>query len=334
MNFQRIDYIEPSNSKLPFAFDAAFSKTYCNYFSGEFYLLKTNSADAIYVPIIIKKSAFLKIAQFLDVPRLHNGSRLSDSDERELLDTLILHLKKEKVAHRISQGINWAIFKSYPKDSVHCQFGTYQLDLSKPEEVLWEGLHSKHRNVIRNAQKLGAAIRSGNNEIPVFYELYKSTMQRNKMSCEPLDYFKELSNHFKNSFCAVVYHDGAPQGALFVPYTSYGAYYLYGASSAEVKLTGAVNLLHWEFILFLKKQEIPLYDFVGARLSDLSGTRYEGIQRFKERFGAELVKGYLWKKDLNRLRCAFYDILLKIKLTLKGQKKPLDIIDQENQSKS
>ncbi len=40
-------------------------------------------------------------------------------------------------------------------------YGTYIIDLTQPEETLWSNLHSKHRNVVRNAMKKGVEIRSG-----------------------------------------------------------------------------------------------------------------------------------------------------------------------------
>jgi lipid II:glycine glycyltransferase (peptidoglycan interpeptide bridge formation enzyme) len=79
----------------------------------------------------------------------------------------------------------------------------------------------------------------------------------------------------------------------------------------------------------MKTKGVKEYDFVGARLSDITNTKLEGIQNFKKRFGSELVKGYLWKLDIDKTKCKTYDSLLKIKCKLKGTKFPKDIIDQE-----
>ena len=57
--------------------------------------------------------------------------------------------------------------------------------------------------------------------------------------------------------------------------------------------------------------------------------KLEGIQNFKKRLGGELIKGYLWKKDISPLICWAYDSLLLLKLKVKGKKVPLDIIEQE-----
>ena len=209
-------------------------------------------------------------------------------------------------------------------------FGTYELDLRLTEDELWKGLHSKHRNVIRNAEKKGGEVRSGIEEVNTFYQLYVETMNRNGMFFEPLSYFKELVDIWnKHIYCAVVYSNGEPQGAVFVPYSNEGAYYVYGASAEKITLTGAVNYLHYQLILELKERGVNKYDFVGARLSDVSGTRLEGIQKFKSRFGGALKEGLIWKMDINPSKCRIYDIALKTKLKLKGLENKGDIIDQE-----
>ncbi|MBF0212782.1 MAG: hypothetical protein HQM00_04350, partial [Magnetococcales bacterium] len=37
-------------------------------------------------------------------------------------------------------------------------FGTYRVDLRQSEEALWQGVHSKHRNVIRHARSHGVEL--------------------------------------------------------------------------------------------------------------------------------------------------------------------------------
>jgi lipid II:glycine glycyltransferase (peptidoglycan interpeptide bridge formation enzyme) len=114
-----------------------------------------------------------------------------------------------------------------------------------------------------------------------------------------------------------------------MPFTRFGAFYLYGASADKIEVTGAMNYLHWQSILQMKEKGVKRYDFAGARLSDVSGTRLEGIQQFKARFGSALDEGFLWKKDLSYMPCHLFDNLLSFKLKLKRQKVPKDIIDQE-----
>jgi lipid II:glycine glycyltransferase (peptidoglycan interpeptide bridge formation enzyme) len=48
---------------------------------------------------------------------------------------------------------------------------------------------------------------------------------------------------------------------------------------------GSSNLLQWEIIKKLKSLGVREYDFVGGRVEVPKGSKLEGIQRFKQRFG-------------------------------------------------
>lgn len=87
-----------------------------------------------------------------------------------------------------------------------------------------------------------------------------------------------------------------------------------------------MNLLQWNVIKKMKENNVKFYDFMGARMNPEVGSKYEGIQRFKERFGGELKKGYLWKYSLNDFKYWLYRLLVFI--YSKGHFHG-DIIDQE-----
>jgi hypothetical protein len=275
---------------------------------------------------------FLKIIQPLYPPLAKNGERLSKQQEFEFLNKWIRFLIKNKITHRIVQPENFAIFKSVPENSKFAPFGTYYINLDKnTEQELFQKIHPKHRNVIRNAEKHNMILKYGIECIDDFYLLYQQTMKRSNMFCHDISYFNNFFTYLNQSvICGVVYFESKPQGGIFIPYTKYGAFYLYGASAEKIEINGSINYLHWKTIKYLKKKGVKRYDFVGARLSDVSGTKLDGIQQFKKRFGAELEEGFLWKMDLNNNKCNIYDALLNVKTKLKGREIPLDIIDQEN----
>lgn len=275
---------------------------------------------------------FLKLIQLTYPPLNKDGENLDKSQEDNFLNEWILFIKSNGMAHRIVQPENFAIFKSTPKYSIYAPFGTYYINLEKYTEVeLFANLHSKNRNVIKNAERKSVFLKYGKECINDFYDLYKETMKRSNMFYQDISFFMDFySNLNPYVICGVAYYEGIAQGALFIPYTKFGAFYLYGASKEKMETTGAVNYLHWDTMKFLKRIGVKRYDFVGARLSDVSKTKLEGIQKFKRRFGAELEKGYLWKMDLSKRECNFYDLLLNVKMKIGGKKAFLDIIDQEN----
>ncbi|MGZ3861865.1 MAG: lipid II:glycine glycyltransferase FemX [Bacteroidia bacterium] len=277
------------------------------------------------------KNKFLIIIQPLYPPLNHRGERIDAAEEKTFLNAFITHVDTGKLAHRITQPENSAIFKTVPNGAVSAPFGTYFLDLANnTEEKLFKELHSKHRNVIRNAEKSNVTIKYGKEVINDFFVLYEQTMKRSDKYCQPLSYFENFQDIMpQNIVCGVAYYNNKPQGGLFIPYSNFGAFYLYGASAETKEINGAVNYLHWETIKSLKSKGVRRYDFVGARLSDVSGSRLDGIQQFKERFGSELEKGFLWKLDINKTYCNLFDSMVRFKLKLKGLNPPVDIIDEE-----
>lgn len=288
------------------------------------------------MPVCLFSVKTFKLLQVIYPPITMAGERLSSGNEATFLNDFISLIKKEKLAIRVTQSYSYSYFKAVPDNSKYCPFGTYIIDLeNNSEDEIFSKVHPKHRNVIRSAAKQGTDIKWGDAVLNDFYVLYHSTMERAAMYCEPFQYFNEMARYMKNRvLCGVAYLEGKPQGALFIPYTMFGAFYLYGASAAKVEVTGALNLLHWEAIRILKERGVRRYDFAGARLSDISGTKLEGIQNFKKRFGGELARGYLWKIDINPISCKIFDNLLKINRLLKGGKKYEDIIDEERKKTS
>jgi lipid II:glycine glycyltransferase (peptidoglycan interpeptide bridge formation enzyme) len=283
------------------------------------------------MPCLSWKNKFLSFLQPLYPPLSPSGTRLVPSVEKTFLDEMIANVKNKKIADRISQSPAFAVFHSTPAESTRAPFGTYFIDLEQNNaDQLSQRLHGKHRNVIRSAEKNHVEVKFGEDTLNDFYNLYTQTMSRAGMHCEPLSFFEiflnELSGH---SICGVAYYKHQPQGALLMPYTHFSAFYLYGASADKMEITGAMNYLHWQTILKLKEEGVKRYDFVGARLSANLSTKLKGIQQFKERFGSDLDRGYLWKKDIAPVKCRTYDKLLALKLGIKKQKIPLDIISQE-----
>jgi hypothetical protein len=290
------------------------------------------SADQLtFMPIRQFQSRFLNIIQILHPP-LNNAQRLDKQGEKAFLEAFLKQCTQERWADRICQPPTHVVFQSAPDHSLSAAFGTWYLPLEeRTEEELWNGLHGKHRNVIRNAQKHQVTVKEGSEQLPVFYDLFKNTMNRSGMAAEPLSELQQLWECLgpRHLICAVAYYQDKALGAVLMPFSHFGAYYVYGASASEPEINGAVNYLHWFLILKMKREGIRRYDFVGARLSSVEGSRLAGIQQFKSRFGCTLEQGIIWKANIHKLRCRLYDFLLKILWKWKGIKWKGDIIDQE-----
>lgn len=312
--------LEFLSDKFPFPFLKDFSK-YCSI-----YFLKNQNSIA---PIEIYNSKFLKLGRFHFAPLNNLAQTLTPEEELNFCSEAITFIKEQHLADKIVQPTNYCLFQAAPSNSVASPFGTYEINLEgKTEEELLSAMQARYRSAIRQLESLNVEIRY--DELDVFYNLHHQTMQRTNAYSEGFEDLKKLQLCLpNNTIVATIYINNELQGGLFAVYTNYGGYYLHGASSDTTQASGAIKYLHYKMMCLLKQKGVKRYDFVGARLSDISNTKLEGIQNFKKRFGSELKQGYLWKQEINALKCKSYNALLNFKLSLKGQKLPLDIIDQE-----
>jgi hypothetical protein len=321
---------EKNRELFPFFFLESYAQYLDEAGHGEWLLFVSADGECM-MPVRRYRSRFLRLVQILYVPLKKTG-RLEEDQELGFLETFLDCVRTGNHADRIVQPPTHVVFRKAPLNTVSCGFGTWYLSLNElTEEELWKRLHGKHRNVIRNAQNQGVIIKEGADQLDIFFELYRATMQRSDMYVDPVSEFRQLYSALKpdHIVCAVAYFQGKPQGGILLPYTHFGAYYVYGASADRMEVNGAVNYLHWTMILLMKKRNVARYDFVGTRLTTIKGSRLEGIQQFKVRFGSELEKGCLWKTDVNRFKCRLYDRLLELYWKLKRMSWKGDIIDQE-----
>ncbi len=315
------------NRDFPFSFQKSYA-AFIERTGASLFILKK---DGMLAPVVLKKSKFLRLLQFQFKPLGPGARELSAAEEQHFLEEAVAYTGAHQLAHRIVQPANFALFSEVPPGSRFAPYGSYIINLKGlSDEAILAGMQARYRTAVRAAQKLNPEIRMGKEELKAFWELHKATMDRTRMYAESYTELQALSDTSDRSILiANCYINGELQGGVYIAWSGYGAYYLHGASGNSPLSDGAIKYLHYWCMCYLKQQGAERYDFVGARLSDVSGTKLEGIQNFKKRFGSELKAGYLWKKDISPFVCAAYDSLLLLKLTLKGAKAPKDIIDQE-----
>lgn len=223
-----------------------------------------------------------------------------------------------------------SVFDEFCDKSDYCKFGSYIISLDKTEDELLEGMHSKHRNVVRKAIKDGLTVECGPEYADVCYDLIKDTYQRQGKSAFSHQHFDQLKGMSDHVDFWVVKNGEEYQGcAVLLWNKGFSSYYLHGGSAAHPH-GGALNLLHWEAIKKMKERGVRYYDFVGARINPEPGTKLEGIQRFKSRFGGEMKVGYMWRYVNHPLKYRLYVLTVKLytKFVLKDNNY-YDIIDDE-----
>ena len=285
--------------------------------------------DGIYMPALRRSKSGFSLLQCL-FPPVRDGQRLSPENESEFLNELLGKLADEHIVQRVIQSPTFALFHAAPTNSVWAPFGSYVVDLHTQDiSDIWMGMKSNYRQVIRKAEREEVTVLTGLDQLETFYSLYEATVTRSHIYQEPYSHFHDLSTSLTSDhvYCSVAWVDGHPDGGIFILYSQFGAYVLHAGSANHVHHPGSMKLLHWTAIQYMKKRGIQFYDFVGARLTDVSGTPLSGIQRFKSGFGSELKKGVLWKCDIDPVRCKLADTVQYIRH--RGNSQIKDIIDQE-----
>lgn len=272
------------------------------------------------LPYTIIQKAIVRMVRFR-VETIPLGEALEVEEEKSFLNSAI-ECFRSIGADMIIPATTNTIFRTYPDGAVVAPYGTYIIDLCRPEETLWSGLNSSHRRKVRLAMKHGVQIRSGMEYLNSAYELVRDTFKRSRLGFMG---YKEFNRYVlglnENVKIFVADYQGFVQGCVVIPFSNYSAYYVYGGSIPE-PITGAMNLLHWEAIRQFREIGVQRYDFVGVRINPKKGSKQEGLMMFKERFGGQLVQGYMWKHPLRPLKYTVYS--LSVRLFRGG-----DIVDHE-----
>ena len=139
--------------------------------------IQESSAVFCHIPVIRK--AMFRMVRFR-VETIPLGEELEVEEEKSFLNSAVEYFRSIGADMIIPATTN-TIFRTYPDGAVVAPYGSFIIDLTQPEETLWNNLHSKHRNVVRNAMKKGVEIRSGVEYLDTAYELVRDTLKRSKL---------------------------------------------------------------------------------------------------------------------------------------------------------
>ena len=272
------------------------------------------------LPYTIIKKAVFRMARFR-VETIPLEEEFDIEEEKSFLNSAVKYLRSIGADMIIPATTN-TIFRTYPNGAVVAPYGTYIIDLRQTEESIFSNFNSSHRRKVRLAKKKGVQIKSGIKYLNIAYELVRDTFKRSKLGFMGYKVFERYVRGLgENVKILIADHQGTVQGCLVIPFSDYSAYYVYGGSIPE-PITGATNLLHWEAMREFKELGVGRYDFVGVRINPEKGSKQEGLMMFKERFGGQLVQGYMWKYAIHPLKYAVYHLAVRL---LRGG----DIVDAE-----
>ena len=171
----------------------------------------------------------------------------------------------------------------------------FRLDIKgKTEDEIFNKFHSKTRYNIKLAAKKGVVIKEGKREdLKEFHKIMEITGKRDNFMIRPLSYFEKMYDelvpcgHMK--LMMAYFQDKPISGIIDIIYGN-KIWYLYGASSNEMRNLMPNYLLQWEMIKYAIQNKKDIYDFRGvAGIVDENHPQY-GLYRFKKGFDAEFTE--------------------------------------------
>lgn len=151
-------------------------------------------------------------------------------------------------------------------------------------EEIFAGYSEKTRYNIRVAIKKGVTVRYSRDEqdLKKFYELSMITAKRDNISMRPFEYFKRMLEAYDQQYLRIYITEVNKKVLSAAIAINYGekVFYLYGASSNELRNYMPNYLMQQEMIKWAKETNCNEYDFGGVYELNKSN----GLYRFKEGF--------------------------------------------------
>ncbi|WP_413175299.1 lipid II:glycine glycyltransferase FemX [Anabaena azotica] len=162
------------------------------------------------------------------------------------------------------------------------------IDLRPNTEQILGGMKAKGRYNIRLSQRYGVKVEFSNDSqtIPLFYDLFWETVQRQQFFGEPYGFFINLCQTLFAANMAEIglaTWNGEILAAILVVYCGHTATYLYGGTSFLHREVMANYGLHWQAIQRSKLRGCKFYDFYGFTRD--TNHSYAKFSQFKSQFG-------------------------------------------------
>jgi lipid II:glycine glycyltransferase (peptidoglycan interpeptide bridge formation enzyme) len=178
---------------------------------------------------------------------------------------------------------------------------TVILELDHEEEALLAAMKAKTRYNIGLARKKGVAVEEGSaGDLPAWYELYRETARRDRITLHAFDYYRRQFELAVSSEAGVALklllarHQGELLAGIIVALRGKASWYLYGASSDRKRNLMPAYALQWEAIRLARRAGCQIYDLFGIPPADDPFHPMHGLYRFKTGFGG---------RQLDRLGC-------------------------------
>ncbi len=182
-------------------------------------------------------------------------------------------------------------FRRSPADLMPSE--TLWIDLLQTETELLANMHPKGRYNLRLSWRYGVetSFRSDDAAIPIFFDLFYETAQRQGFLSEPYSFFIKLCQSlFREGMAEIglAKYNNETLVAILLIYWGDGCTYLYGGRSDRDRQVMPAYSLHWAAIQRAKQRGCKIYDFYGYSADP--DHAYYNFSRFKRQFGGEVIK--------------------------------------------
>lgn len=225
-----------------------------------------------------------------ELAKKYNAMNLKIDTDTPATDTWYAEIMKE-LGFKLTNNY-------YNLEGVQARFLMRVYLKGKTEEELLQSFHHKTRYNIRVAQKKGVEIRTGTREdIPVFFELMRTTGERDGFVIRDIDYFYRMYDclgKYCRIFLAYIKDENGQD--VCVSGTMAGLYgnkclYLYGASGNKFRNYMPNYLIQWEMIRWSMENGCDVYDLRGVpgKIEDENNPIY-GLYKFKKGFAGQATE--------------------------------------------
>ena len=294
------------------------------FFAQEKYL-ETKSAsygwfvsENFILPFVLFNTYIFKRIVFTTEPINKNNSSIEE--EIAFLDNMQSYIKKNHICDFIHKPQPSAIFRTYPKNANVFKWGTFQLPINKDFDDMLTRVSSSQRKYVRHAIRDNITI-TKTDDFEEVYALCNETLSRQKIQLlidkeEFVHQYKNL--HPQNMIMFKATFEDEVQGVLVIFFDDKTAFAEYAGSVPRPK-NGCLKLLHLYAMQYLaQNHNLTNFDFVGAVPDIREDSKEAGIQKFKREFGAEIKEGYQFTVTFNPIKYYLFNLMLKMRLMLKG----------------
>jgi len=171
---------------------------------------------------------------------------------------------------------------------------TINIDLTRDEEEILMAMSGNTRRKVRTAEKKGVTIREASlDDLPILYDLYKVTGERDAFLTRPFEYYKLAWQTFMEADLAhalIAEFEGKPIAHVILFHFGQKCWYFYGASSNEERNRMPNYALQWEAMKWSKNHGYTIYDMWGAPDEFIETDRMWGVYEFKRGFRGTVTR--------------------------------------------